>query len=569
MSSFGSGRAKLVYGLDSQGRIVHVLTVDRGLACNCRCPDPICHGQLVAKHGRGKGITPHFAHHVLSDCSGGPESALHLLAKQTVMEATHIKIPAGEVRFEGTSIPLWPEKVVRIDSCVLECREVSDGEVVVADLLIKQSETAFYCEIHVTHECDDEKIAKLQQGRVPCMEIDLSKVSRDIKEADLKKAVLQTAPRKWVYHPKIKDEFERLHKDASAKIEDENRILEARATELVAAYQESTLDLNDLPKGGSSHPIVLDAELTTLFGEAFPGSSCFSVPPKAWQRVAFELLLTEYDGVRQGLDPITICDAPDFKPFIGKKFLYITKEAAKRATALFPDFATPQQCLMRFISHLKSNGIVVEHGNGYTIKKSVGSQIIDHRRRLGTLAERRESVRLRITEIIELLPEQERGKLTFAEWQNGYQLDEEHSIESTVSDDDKYERLEQKISAVERLLECKIPYVDDSLGLPLAGAMNRSQVTIAQNKERSEQKASVSRRALLEGDAKDHLGITLPANWSSTPNFLLDQQIPVNVAAISFDGYLKAKKAMHDDISRHRQKQKPLSENAYAKARGY
>ena len=38
---------ELVYGVQPDGTIVHISMVDRGLACNCRCP--ACDHVLVAK----------------------------------------------------------------------------------------------------------------------------------------------------------------------------------------------------------------------------------------------------------------------------------------------------------------------------------------------------------------------------------------------------------------------------------------------------------------------------------------------------------------------------------------
>ena len=76
----GAAMAKLVYGLyrytvNENGidvvkeELRHVDKVERGLACNCFCPDCECNGRLEARQGDVN--EHHFAHHKLDECEYG------------------------------------------------------------------------------------------------------------------------------------------------------------------------------------------------------------------------------------------------------------------------------------------------------------------------------------------------------------------------------------------------------------------------------------------------------------------------------------------------------------------
>ena len=69
---------KLTHALNKEGILVHVDSVPNGNGCGCICP--CCKNELCAKN-EGEERIHHFAHLGGADCSGGIESALHLMAK--------------------------------------------------------------------------------------------------------------------------------------------------------------------------------------------------------------------------------------------------------------------------------------------------------------------------------------------------------------------------------------------------------------------------------------------------------------------------------------------------------
>lgn len=75
---------KLPFGLNVDGVLVHISEVGNGKNCNCYCPS--CKSPLIAAKGRQ--IQHHFKHHIIHECDGGLESAIHLTAKKLFEKKT-------------------------------------------------------------------------------------------------------------------------------------------------------------------------------------------------------------------------------------------------------------------------------------------------------------------------------------------------------------------------------------------------------------------------------------------------------------------------------------------------
>lgn len=73
---------KLPFGLNERNVLVHIADVGSDTYCNYFCPS--CKSPLTA--AKGTKIQHHFKHSVDSECQGGVESAIHLAAKQLIME---------------------------------------------------------------------------------------------------------------------------------------------------------------------------------------------------------------------------------------------------------------------------------------------------------------------------------------------------------------------------------------------------------------------------------------------------------------------------------------------------
>ena len=162
------------FAMDKEGRVRSVDEVARGLACDCTCPS--CGHPVLARQGEIREW--HFAHAVETDCDGGLESALHLAAKQLLLEngglsvpeiriETEVRLPDGRV---GKGAAFRPERW--IDFQTVEA-EKSIGTIR-PDIVAVIGNTMLFVEVAVTHFVDSEKRAILKELSVPTIEIDLA-----------------------------------------------------------------------------------------------------------------------------------------------------------------------------------------------------------------------------------------------------------------------------------------------------------------------------------------------------------------------------------------------------------
>lgn len=202
--SMASG-AHIPFGQRPDGRLVEVSQVERGLACNCRCPG--CGEPLLAK--KGAVMAQHFAHQSGSECSTGPETALHLAAKQLVADRRWIRLPGLPVRvwksdpqcgrFEDNHVfganETWHFERVELEKAVGTRRPDALGFI---------GDAGHGVEIRVTHAVDAEKQAYLAQVRLPSIEVNLAPlVGRVFTFQALEEAVLEsTENKKWLYNPR-------------------------------------------------------------------------------------------------------------------------------------------------------------------------------------------------------------------------------------------------------------------------------------------------------------------------------------------------------------------------------
>ena len=180
---------RLIYGLRN-GDAVRISDVASGLGCNCICPE--CKAPLIAKKGDIR--QHHFAHNADTDCTGGVESSLHLLAKKVLSAQQSIVLPRYELRFRD-EWGSFPQHKFRVTSARVETKI---GEIV-PDVLIDIYGITVAVEILVTHRVDEKKADQFRKIRLPAIEIDLSSVDRELPEADIGRLVVGAGSHKyWV-----------------------------------------------------------------------------------------------------------------------------------------------------------------------------------------------------------------------------------------------------------------------------------------------------------------------------------------------------------------------------------
>lgn len=167
------------FAVDKEGRIRSVDDVSRGLACDCLCPS--CGEKVIARQGEIREW--HFAHSSGVECDGAAESALHLAAKQILVdkrgmnlpeitEVATVNLPDGRT---GTAQAVRQSAWLDFQSVELE---MTYGEII-PDVVVRNGDELLFIEIAVTHFVDQDKTLIIESMNIPTIEIDLSVLERD------------------------------------------------------------------------------------------------------------------------------------------------------------------------------------------------------------------------------------------------------------------------------------------------------------------------------------------------------------------------------------------------------
>lgn len=184
----------LKYGF-KDGKLVHVDTVSRGLSCGCVCPS--CGGVLEAHKGDQR--QNHFKHYSVTDCEHGSESALHIMAKNIIATTKIVYIPRAPRNIYDLS-PLG--KCYKFDNAYIE---KAFSPEIRCDVLLQTEDVVLNVEIKVTHEVDVSKKLKLFNENLRTIEIDLSDMTDDFSEGEIRKIIESGTHTKLIFSPKSKE----------------------------------------------------------------------------------------------------------------------------------------------------------------------------------------------------------------------------------------------------------------------------------------------------------------------------------------------------------------------------
>jgi hypothetical protein len=192
------------FGRDSDGAVVDVTQVPRGLACACACLG--CGGPLLSRQGPKKAW--HFAHVDSGEIRSCGETSLHLAAKHVLQQLSSITLPKVEYPLPsrhdsaGREVKVTahaPSRVLAIESVLLEVAAEGPLGTVRFDATLKARQESVAVEIRVTHAVDELKKTALEAIGLPVLEIDLSaEVYRCGSFADLTALVGAAAKREFV-----------------------------------------------------------------------------------------------------------------------------------------------------------------------------------------------------------------------------------------------------------------------------------------------------------------------------------------------------------------------------------
>ncbi len=104
---------------------------------------------------------------------------------------------------------LYLKKEIPVDRVELEKR----FDDIIPDIVVYSGDKYFFIEIYVTHPIDDEKLKKLKEKNISTIEIDLSKIKRDISVEEYTDNLLKNSYRKsWKYNDVSEKRYHRFEK---------------------------------------------------------------------------------------------------------------------------------------------------------------------------------------------------------------------------------------------------------------------------------------------------------------------------------------------------------------------
>jgi len=158
----------MFYACDQDGMLVYIDDARRGLACRCHCL--VCGEAVVAKKGQRN--THHFAHHGgKSACDIAPESILHKLAKQVILQAEGLQLPPLPGVYPSPNDP-EADKTSWWDFAEIHAEQTQQS--FRPDLVAKLKDgTQLLIEIAVTSFVDEHKQEKIDRLQDKTVELNL------------------------------------------------------------------------------------------------------------------------------------------------------------------------------------------------------------------------------------------------------------------------------------------------------------------------------------------------------------------------------------------------------------
>ena len=191
----GRHGAQLTWAANANGELAHISEVNNGLQCGCSCP--ACGTALIARQGKVR--EHHFAHANGADCAEAVETALHLAAKAMIAEHGQMVLPAVGIQFPHSS---WRRRIALERRYEIESVDIEQKlGTIIPDVIVRVGERRLLVEVKVTHGVDDEKLKRIRELGLSCVEINLSDVDRDLSREILKRMIIDDSARKrWVHN---------------------------------------------------------------------------------------------------------------------------------------------------------------------------------------------------------------------------------------------------------------------------------------------------------------------------------------------------------------------------------
>ncbi|MCA0050632.1 competence protein CoiA [Mesorhizobium sp. B283B1A] len=560
--SFGTDRAQLVYGLRPDGTLAHISEVQRGIACGCDCP--ACGGRLVAR--KGDENVPHFGHHGGDACGGGPETVLHLLAKEVFRADPSLLLPKRLGLNKGNVVTKPGQQVTTQFLRI----EFTDAKKVIPDLYVRALGYDLFVEVAVTHASDETKIERLREHGVMAVEIDLSKLPRDSTREQIADAVLRSAPRCWLYHPDIDKAMVKSRADEETwqaaqekRFADYQARHENRVYDLTRAYVDAVRQL-----AGKKIVVPRDAELQAVglaehVGIEVAGYACFTVPPAVWQAAILGEVFHDKCLGGAVAKAVPIAKHLEKNALIRPQFQRVTTEVANGVAVAEPHFAPAWKAIDNYLQNLLGKGVLVQQGYGVTLERSLADKWTAR-----TLAETQRTAVVHaavqaVDWILAELPAEERGDMTGESWLDSIHAESSMTYRAAIESDIEAPKIAAEIHAVVAMFGKSGAIPHTALGLPIRGAIERCKAQRAKQAEGLRQK-QIQEANRLRQSRRDRLCVDAETELSG-PNlgaFLdakrddLSGMTPLEAAEDSESGLTKARGVLSAEVQRKRYQEK-------------
>lgn len=556
---------QLAFGELANGTIVHVSEVVSGLACDCVCPG--CRARLVARKGALK--EHHFGHYRSAQCKQALESALHKLAKQVLDERRELLLPEVRAEIGDQELVTHREEVHRFDGAILE----HHLDTIVPDVIVQKGDHRLLVEMFVTHRCGPEKIARIQELGIACLEIDLRKLPRSASAGEVAQALLGKAPRYWIHNPKVAAASRKLQErigrnEEKARLAAERAEIRERQRREALAEQIASLQ-NEAGSLVSTNSICVTSVCELGFrdeiGLSFAGDFAFVIPGREWQALIIERFIIE------PLDE-TLSSPPGFSTSTAFAELrernllrrgmptYIDAETEAYLAQRISGFRAPYRVVDDYLTILRSHGILRSYRKTWSIHEDVQRRWADMRRRRWELDNHERLVRSTLSTILRALPTDDRKDFSVDQWWKARHAIHEISFEEAFAKDDRrLTELSHILYQIEAMLVRNGEIVTDLFGLPVAAQRQRIVESRAQEAEekrlagiRKQQRDRTNRVSRLTDAAHAALGMGANA-WLDGPVVAIGMN-PRSIAENSEHGLYEALDELRREEANYRKR---------------
>ena len=144
---------------------------------------------------------------------------LHKLSKQMILDAGGVTVPLLAVQYFEFERQVYPESWISFDHVEKEVRWPGFQP----DIVARRRSRELAVEIKVAHACGPQKVETVRVSGLAMVEIDMSGLARSALEGEIREAVLRTAPRVWLFNPRLDDALSAFQHEVESKREAERR----------------------------------------------------------------------------------------------------------------------------------------------------------------------------------------------------------------------------------------------------------------------------------------------------------------------------------------------------------